>query len=53
MLTFHEFLAKKAKVYPNLFRIQPFVGLAQSIPLKPLPKPRHRVGVAPKPPRRS
>jgi hypothetical protein len=25
MLTFHEFLAKKAMVYPDLFRIQPFV----------------------------
>lgn len=36
MLTFHEFLAKKAMVLPNLFTIQPFVGLAQSIKL---PKP--------------
>jgi hypothetical protein len=44
MLTFHEFLAKKAMVLPNLFRIQPFVGLAQPIPLKPTPKPRHRLG---------
>ena len=47
MLTFHEFLAKKAKVYPDLFRIQPFVGLAQPIPSKPTqrtPKPRHRLG---------
>jgi hypothetical protein len=39
-----EFLAKKAIVLPNLFRIQPFVGLAQPIPLKPKPKPRHRLG---------
>ena len=44
MLTFHEFLAKKAVVYPDLFRIQPFVGRAQPIPLKPTPKPRHRLG---------
>jgi hypothetical protein len=44
MLTFHEFLAKKAMVYPDLFRIQPFVGLAQPIPLKPTRKPRHRLG---------
>ena len=44
MQTFHEFLAKKAKVYPDLFRIQPFVGLAQPIPLKPTPKPRRRLG---------
>jgi hypothetical protein len=35
MLTFHEFLAKKAMVLPNLFRIAPFIGLAQPIPLKP------------------
>jgi hypothetical protein len=42
MLTFHEFLAKKAMVLPNLFRIEPFIGLAQPIPLKkptvPAPK---------------
>jgi len=45
MQTFHEFLAKKAMVLPNLFRIQPFVGLAQPIPLKKLPpKPRRRLG---------
>ena len=47
MQTFHEFLAKKAKVYPDLFRIQPFIGLAQPIPLKPIkrtPKPRRRLG---------
>jgi hypothetical protein len=44
MLTFHEFLAKKAKVHPDLFRIEPFIGLAQPIPLKPTPKPRHRLG---------
>jgi hypothetical protein len=45
MQTFHEFLAKKAKVYPDLFRIQPFVGLAQPIPLKKLPpKPRRQLG---------
>jgi hypothetical protein len=43
MQTFHEFLAKKAMVLPNLFRIEPFIGLAQPIPLKPLPKPRHRL----------
>ena len=49
MLTFHEFLAKKAMVLPNLFRIQPFVGLAQPIPLKKLtPKPRRRLGVGEK-----
>ena len=36
MQTFHEFLAMKAKVYPDLFRIEPFVGLAQPIPLKPI-----------------
>jgi len=53
MQTFQEFLAKKAVVLPDLFRIQPFVGLAQPIPLKPTPKPRHRLGGAPKPPRRS
>jgi hypothetical protein len=34
MQTFHEFLAKKALVLPNLFRIEPFIGLAQPIPLK-------------------
>jgi hypothetical protein len=45
MLTFQEFLAMKAKVYPDLFRIQPFVGLAQPIPLKKLPpKPGRRLG---------
>jgi hypothetical protein len=47
MQTFHEFLAKKAMVYANLFRIEPFIGLAQPIPLKPIkwtPKPRHRLG---------
>jgi hypothetical protein len=45
MLTFHEFLAKKAMVLPNLFRIEPFIGLAQPIPLKkPTIKPRHRFG---------
>jgi hypothetical protein len=48
MLTFHEFLAKKAVVLPNLFRIEPFIGLAQPIPLKPTikrtVKPRHRLG---------
>jgi hypothetical protein len=31
MQTFHEFPAKKAIVYPHLFRVQPFVGLAQPI----------------------
>jgi hypothetical protein len=49
MLTFHEFLAKKAFVLPNLFRIEPFIGLAQPFPLKPTertPKPRHRLGGA-------
>jgi hypothetical protein len=45
MLTFREFLAKKAMVYPDLFRIQPFVGLAQPIPLKAKPKPGRRLGV--------
>jgi hypothetical protein len=48
MLTFHEFLAKKAVVLPNLFRIEPFIGLAQPIPLKPTIKrtvnPRSRLG---------
>jgi hypothetical protein len=45
MLTFHEFLAKKAMVLPNLFRIEPFIGLAQPIPLKKLPpKARRRPG---------
>jgi hypothetical protein len=46
MQSFHEFLAKKAKVYPDLFRIQRFVGLAQPIPLKPTertPKPGRRL----------
>jgi hypothetical protein len=42
MQTFREFLAKKAVVLPNLFRIEPFIGLAQPIPLKkptvPAPK---------------
>jgi hypothetical protein len=42
MLTFHEFLAKKAMVLPNLFRIEPFIGLAQPIPLKATPTPRRR-----------
>jgi hypothetical protein len=46
MQTFREFLAMKAKVCPDLFRIQPFVGLAQPIPLKPTRKPGRRpVGV--------
>jgi len=44
MQTFQEFLAMKAKVYPDLFRIQPFIGLAQPIPLKPTPKPGRRLG---------
>ena len=44
MQTFHEFLAKKAMVLPNLFRIEPFIGLAQPIPLKAKPKPRRRLG---------
>ena len=50
MQTFHEFLAKKAIVLPNLFRIEPFIGLAQPIPLKSTErtrKPRRRLkGVA-------
>jgi hypothetical protein len=52
MQTFHEFLAKKAVVLPNLFRIEPFVGLAQPIPLKPTgrtPKPDRRHKGAAKP----
>jgi hypothetical protein len=52
MQTFHEFLAKKALVLPDLFRIQPFVGLAQPIPLKPTPrppKPGHRLGGSQRP----
>jgi hypothetical protein len=45
MLTFHEFLAKEAMVLPNPFRIEPFIGLAQPIPLKKLtPKPSRRLG---------
>ena len=48
MQTFHEFLAKKAMVLPNLFRIEPFIGLAQPIPLKPTikrtVKPGRRLG---------
>jgi hypothetical protein len=48
MQTFHEFLAKKAMVLPNLFPIEPFVGLAQPIFLKPAikrtPKPCPRLG---------
>jgi len=47
MQTFHEFLAKKAMVLPNLFRIEPFIGLAQPIPLKPIKRtvePRRRLG---------
>jgi hypothetical protein len=42
MLTFHEFLAKKALVLPNLFRIEPFIGLAQPIPLKPTERTRNQ-----------
>ena len=48
MLTFQEFLAKKAMVLPNLFRIEPFIGL-DPVPLKPTPKPRHRLGGGEKP----
>jgi hypothetical protein len=45
MQTFHEFLAKKAMVLPNLFRIEPFIGLAQPIPLKkPTINPGRRLG---------
>ena len=44
MQTFHEFLAKEAVVLPDLFRIQPFVGLAQPIPLKPIIKPMVKPG---------
>jgi hypothetical protein len=48
MQTFQEFRAKKAMVLPNLFRIEPFIGLAQPIPLKPTikrtVKPRSRLG---------
>src|SRR6266704_3364001 len=33
----------RSMVLPDLFRIQPFVGLAQPIPLKPTPKPSHRL----------
>jgi hypothetical protein len=47
MQAFREFLTKKAVVLPNLFRIEPFIGLAQPIPLKPVkrtPKPRSRLG---------
>jgi hypothetical protein len=40
MHTFFEFLAKKAVVLPNLFRIEPFIGLAQPIPLKPTGRTR-------------
>jgi hypothetical protein len=56
MLTFHEFLAKKAMVLPDLFRIEPFIGLAQPIPLKkptvPAPKKYRRFRDAPKLPGR-
>jgi hypothetical protein len=50
MQTFHQFLARKAVVLPNLFRIEPFIGLAQPIPLKSTertrkPNRRHK-GVA-------
>jgi hypothetical protein len=55
MQTFHEFLAKKAMVLPDLFRIQPFVGLAQPIKLTPptkrTPKPPHRLKGGPKLPK--
>jgi len=55
MQTFHQFLAKKAVVLPDLFRIQPFVGLAQPIKLTPpterTPKARRRLGSGPRPPR--
>jgi hypothetical protein len=41
MQTFQEFLAKKAVVLPDPFRIQPFVGLTQPIPLmQPRRRPR-------------
>ena len=48
MQTFREFLAKKAMVLPDLLRIEPFIGLAQPIPLKPTPKPRHRLKGVPR-----
>ncbi len=51
MQTFHEFLAKKAMVLPNLFRIEPFIGLAQPIPLKPTIKRTPKPGRRLKPPR--
>jgi hypothetical protein len=41
-------LAKRAMVLPGLFRIEPFIGLAQPIPLKPVIKPRHRLGAVEK-----
>jgi hypothetical protein len=42
---FMEQLAKKTMVLPNLLRIEPFIGLAQPIPVKKLhPKPRRRLG---------
>jgi hypothetical protein len=44
MQTFHEFLAKKAMVLPNLFRIEPLIGLAQPIPLKPTIKRTVKAG---------
>jgi hypothetical protein len=53
MLTFHEFLAKKAMVLPNLFRIEPFIGLAQPIPIKPTPRPLNRLRCFPAAPKRS
>jgi hypothetical protein len=52
MQTFHDFLAKKALVLPNMFRIEPFIGLAQPIPLKkPTSQPRRRFRIAFKPPK--
>jgi hypothetical protein len=52
MPTFHEVPAKKAVVLPDLFRIEPLIGLAQPIPLKPTikrtVKPDRRLKDAPK-----
>jgi len=46
MQTFHEFLAKKAVVLPNLFRIEPFFGLAQPISAVASTAMRSAIGIA-------
>jgi hypothetical protein len=51
ILCVHEPARKKAVVLPNLFRIEPFIGLAQPIPLKPI-QPMAKPGPRLKRPRR-